>query len=147
MDLWSSLFGDVNDESMFEEQTVVYNGQERKIQEFDPATASGKKWLDKMANVIAKSGVRCHHISNNAPRNICDLDPEARKAGIATAKKWLDGAATIGAQSMRVNSGGPRIAPAATATTGYPRNEEIEEVLRQRDRRSARWPSTARRSA
>jgi sugar phosphate isomerase/epimerase len=129
MDLWSSLFGDQNDESMFEEQKLVYNGQERTIREFDPATASGKKWLDNMANVIAASGVRCHHISNNAPRNICDLDPEARKAGIAVAKKWLDGAAIIGAKSMRVNSGGPRIAPAATATTGYPRNEEIEKYF------------------
>ena len=129
MDLWSSLFGDQDDDSMFEIQKVVYGGRQREIREFDPATTSGKKWLDKMTDKIAETGVRCHHISNNAPRNVSDLDPAARKAGIATAKKWLDGAAHIGAKSMRVNTGGPRIVPAATADTGYPRNEEIEKYF------------------
>lgn len=129
MDLWSSLFGDQEDDSMFEEQQIVYGGRERTIREFDPATASGKKWLDKMADRIATTGVRCHHVSNNAPRGAAELDPEARKACVKTAKKWLDGAAQIGAKSMRVNTGGPRIAPAATAETGYPRNEEIEKYF------------------
>jgi hypothetical protein len=60
--------------------------------EFDPSTASGKKWLEKLAGKIQATGTRCHHISNNAPRNISDLDAEKRKAGISVAKNWLDAA-------------------------------------------------------
>ncbi len=126
MDLWSSLFGDVDDASMHREFTFTRGERSRTFQEFDPSTPSGKKWLGKLADVCVKTGVRVHHISNNAPRNISDLDAEQRQEGIAVAKKWLDGAAMIGAKSMRVNTGGPRIAPPATAETGYPRNEEIE---------------------
>jgi len=55
-----------------------------------------------------RPGRRAQHISNNAPRDICDLDVEKRKTGIEVAKKWLDGAKIVGAKSMRVNSGGPR---------------------------------------
>jgi hypothetical protein len=36
--------------------------------EFDPSSASGKKWLDTMAAKLGATGVKCHHISNNAPR-------------------------------------------------------------------------------
>ena len=118
MDLWSSLFGDVGDETMF-----IKN-------EFDPSSASGQRWLGELAGRIAKTGVRCHHISNNAPRNICDPDAELRKQGIAVAKVWLDGCARIGAKTMRVNTGGPRIVPSATATQGYPRNDEIVKLLK-----------------
>jgi sugar phosphate isomerase/epimerase len=118
MDLWSSLFGDVTDSSM-------YVGGE-----FDPVSASGKKWLDQLSGKMAATGVQCHHVSNNAPRNICDLDAELRKKGIAVAKIWLDACAHLGAKSMRVNTGGPRIVPSATATTGYPRNDEIVKLLK-----------------
>jgi sugar phosphate isomerase/epimerase len=118
MDLWSSLFGDVTDSSMF-------TGGE-----FDPTSASGKKWLDQLAGKIAATGVKCHHVSNNAPRNICDPDAELRKKGIAVAGIWLDACARIGAKTMRVNTGGPRIVPQATATTGYPRNDEIVKLLK-----------------
>jgi len=118
MDLWSSLFGDVADETMF-----VKN-------EFDPSSVSGKRWLDELATRIARTGVRCHHVSNNAPRNICDPDAELRKQGIAVARVWLDGCARIGAKTMRVNTGGPRIVPSATATTGYPRNDEVVILLK-----------------
>jgi sugar phosphate isomerase/epimerase len=131
MDVWSSLFGDVKDESMFETVSLMYNGQERKITEFDPAKPSSKKWLDQFANKIAATGTRCHHISNNAPRNVSEPDAELRKQGIATAKKWLDAAATLGAKTMRVNSGGPRLVPEASAQGGgYPRNNEIEVYLK-----------------
>ncbi len=126
MDLWSSLFGDVTDDSMYAPYEFKRGNRSRTFYEFDPSTPSAKKWLDKMANVIATSGVRCHHISNNAPRDICVVDKEARRKGVETAKKWLDGAAILGAKTMRVNTGGPRIAPPAVATSGYPRNEEIE---------------------
>ena len=130
MDLWSSLFGNVDDDSMFVETSATVQGQARTTREFDPSTASGKKWLDELANRIATTGVRCHHVSNNAPRNISDLDAEARASGVEVAKKWLDGCARIGAKTMRVNTGGPRIAPAASAAGGgYPRNDEVVKYL------------------
>lgn len=130
MDLWSSLFGDVSDDSMFTSYTFTRNGQSREIREFDPATPSARKWLDRLAASSAEAGLRIHHVSNNAPRNIADLDAEARRQGIATAKKWLDACAQIGAKTMRVNTGGPRIVPSASAATGYPRNDEIVKYLR-----------------
>ena len=107
MDLFSGLFGDMGDDSMYVKSTVSFNGRSRTVTEFDPSSTSGKKWLEKMANKQIATGTKCHHISNNAPRDICDLDAEKRKAGIEVAKKWLDGAAMLGAKSMRVNSGGP----------------------------------------
>ena len=55
---------------------------------------------------------------------------EKRKAGIEVAKKWLDGAAMLGAKSMRVNSGGPRIAPSPVADpSSYPKNNELAQYL------------------
>ncbi len=129
MDLWSSLFGDVTDDSMFVEQTWTRGERTRTFYEFDPSTASGKKWLDTLANTNAAAGVKCQHVSNNAPRNISDLDEEKRKAGIAVARHWLDASATLGAKSMRVNTGGPRVAPCATTDEGYPKNDEIVKYL------------------
>src|SRR5262249_56512202 len=102
----------------------------RVTEEFDPSSASGKQWLGKMANKMTATGTKCQHISNNAPRDICELDVEKRKAGIAVAKKWLDGAAILGAKSMRVNSGGPRIAPGPVVTSDYPKNDELAVYLR-----------------
>jgi len=133
MDMWSSLFGDMDDKSQYVTTTITgYNGKPRPVIEFDPSTASGKQWLEKMANVQAKESVFCHHISNNAPRDICDLDESKRKAGVEVAKKWLDGAAIIGAKSMRINSGGPRIAPSPSPNaSSYPKNPEIEKYLDQ----------------
>lgn len=129
MDLWSSLFGDFTDDSMYAGQQMTFGGAARTVYEFDPSSAAGKKWLEKLAGKIVETGVKCHHVSNNAPRDICDLDPEKRRAGIEVAKKWLDGSAMIGAKTMRVNTGGPRIAPNATATADYPRNDEIVKYL------------------
>ena len=132
MDIWSSLFGDMDDDGQYVTQTYTdfFTGKTHTSREFDPSTASGKKWLDAMASTQVKTGVKCHHISNNAPRDICDLDPAKRAAGVAVAKNWLDGAAILGAKSMRVNSGGPRIAPAATQNeSGYATNAPIEQYL------------------
>jgi hypothetical protein len=71
MDMWSSLFGDMDDKSQYVTTTITgYDGKPRLTTEFDPSTASGTRWLEKMANVQAKEGVFCHHISNNAPRDI-----------------------------------------------------------------------------
>jgi sugar phosphate isomerase/epimerase len=131
MDLWSSLFGDAGDDSQYVKSSITgYDGKSREISEFDPSTTSSKKWLEKMANKQITTGTQCHHISNNAPRDICELDPEKRKAGVEVAKKWLDGAATLGAKSMRVNSGGPRISPGPMDDpSSYPKNPAIEQYL------------------
>ncbi len=129
MDLFSGLFGDITDNSMYTDVPVLNGAATRVTQEFDPSSASGIKWLEKLSSTMASTGTKCQHISNNAPRDISELDEDKRKAGIAVAKKWLDGAKIIGAKSMRVNSGGPRIAPCAIATSDYPRNNEIEKYL------------------
>src|SRR5260370_28501172 len=124
MDLFSGLFGDVADDSMYVSVPVMVGGATRVTQEFDPSSASGKRWLEKMANKMKATGTSCQHISNNAPRDICEMDVEKRKAGIEVAKKWLDGAAMLGAKSMRVNSGGARKAPPAAGPAGYPQAHE-----------------------
>src|ERR1051325_1182099 len=111
MDLFSGLFGDVADDSMYAQVPVLVGTATRTTQEFDPGSESGKRWLGKLSDKMSVTGTKCQHISNNAPRDICELDVEKRKAGIAVAKRWLDGAKIIGAKSMRVNSGGPRILP------------------------------------
>ncbi len=133
MDLWSSLFGDAADSSQYVKSTITnVDGKTREWEEFDPSTPSSRKWLDQMAAKLQATGTHIHHISNNAPRDICDLDDTKRKAGIAVAKKWLDGAAVIGAKSMRVNTGGPRISPIAEADpSSYPKNPKIEKYLDQ----------------
>jgi hypothetical protein len=119
MDVWSSLFGDVTDDTM-------YAGRG-----FDPSSASGRKWLERLASKLAQTGTTIHHISNNAPTGMAGPEEEARRAGIDVAKKWLDGAKIIGAKTMRVNSGGPSYLPAATrGPDGYPKNEEIGPYLK-----------------
>jgi hypothetical protein len=119
LDVWSSLFGDVTDDSMYGDRG------------FDPSTPSGRKWLDRFAATLAKTGTKVHHISNNAPNNISGPDEEARRAGIEVAKKWLDAAAIIGAKTMRVNTGGPSYMPDATrGPDGYPMNQQIGPYLK-----------------
>ena len=131
MDIWSSLFGDVEDESQYVKSTILdYSGKPRDITEFNPSSANGTRWLQKMAKVQSDTGVFTHHISNNAPRDICELDEAKRKAGVQVAKNWLDGAAILGAKSMRINSGGPRIAPSPNSDpSSYPKNPELEKYL------------------
>ncbi len=129
MDLFSGLFGDVTDDSMYVKVPLMVGAATRVTQEFDPSSASGKHWLDTMANQMTKTGTSCQHISNNAPRDICEMDAEKRKTGIEVARKWLDGAKILGAKSMRVNSGGPRIAPPAVATADYPKADELAKYL------------------
>ncbi len=130
MDVWSSLFGDTNDDSMYAQRELEVLGKRRSYSEFDPSTPSGKRWLDTFAAKCVKTGTKVHHISNNAPRDICDFDDAKRKAGIQVAKDWLDGAATLGAKSMRVNSGGPRISPWPVADpSSYPKNGELAKYL------------------
>jgi sugar phosphate isomerase/epimerase len=130
MDLFSGLFGDVTDDSMYAETPMMVGNQTRTAREFDPSTESSKKWLAKLADKMNVTGTKCQHISNNAPRDLCENDIEKRKAGVAVAKKWLDGAKIIGAKSMRVNSGGPRILPQPeTQSDGYPKSDAIAKYL------------------
>jgi sugar phosphate isomerase/epimerase len=129
MDLFSGLFGDVNDAEMYTQVPIVTPNGTRTTLEFDPSSTAGKRWLDKMAAKMAATGTKCQHISNNAPRDICELDAERRKTGIGIAKKWLDGARVLGAKTMRVNSGGPRLVPGPVATADYPKNDELTKYL------------------
>lgn len=122
MDLFSGLFGDVTDDSMF------VNGQ------FEPSTPSGRKWLDTLVARMAATGTKLQHISNNAPTNLAESDPALRKAGVETGKRWLDAAAILGAKSVRMNSPralGPSIRPNAAIDpqTRYPKNTEIVPLL------------------
>jgi sugar phosphate isomerase/epimerase len=123
MDLFSGLFGDVTDDSMFVGR------------QFDPSSASGKKWLDQLAKNMAIAGVKCQHISNNAPTNLAGPDEAQRKEGVEIARKWLEGCAVLGVKSMRMNSTsalGPSIRPPAIPRDpgdGYPRNLDIGALL------------------
>lgn len=125
MDLWSSLFGDIDDETQF----MRLGSGERTYLEFDPSTLSAKQYLDRLADKIVTTGVKATHISNNAPRNIADMDEDARQEGIRVAKNWLDASKQIGVQSMRVNTSGPRILPQSVIEGGYPRDTEIVPYL------------------
>jgi sugar phosphate isomerase/epimerase len=123
MDIFSGLFGDVTDDSMFAGRT------------FDPSTPSGKKWLDQLAAKLVTTGTKVQHISNNAPNDLAGPDEALRKAGVEVGKKWLDGAAIIGAKSVRMNSPralGPSIRPQAAIDprNGYPKNDEIMPYLK-----------------
>jgi sugar phosphate isomerase/epimerase len=122
MDIFSGLFGDVTDDSMFAGRT------------FDPMTGSGRKWLDQLANKLVTTGTKVQHISNNAPTNLAGPDEDARKAGVEVAKRWLQGCSVLGVKSMRMNSPqalGPSIRPNAIprSNDGYPRNLEIIPLL------------------
>jgi sugar phosphate isomerase/epimerase len=123
MDLFSGLFGDVTDDSMFVGR------------QFDPSSTSGKKWLDQLAKNMALTGVKCQHISNNAPTSLAGPDEAQRKEGVEIARKWLEGCAVLGVKSMRMNSTsalGPSIRPPAIPRDpddGYPRNLDIGALL------------------
>ena len=125
MDLYSALFGDVTDDTMFTQSAG---------RTFDPSSASGRKWLDALANTLVTTGTKVQHISNNAPTSLADANPDVRKAGVAIAKRWLDGCAVLGVKSMRMNSPqalGPSVRPQAVPRSGdgYPRNEAIVPYL------------------
>jgi sugar phosphate isomerase/epimerase len=134
MDLFSGLFGDVADDSMFITAAEGGGGGGG----FDPTSLSGRKWLDALASKCVTTGVKVQHISNNAPFGLADFGtPEAdarRKAGVAMAKRWLQGCAVLGVRSMRMNSTsalGPPIRPNAIPRSGdgYPRNLDIVPML------------------
>jgi len=132
MDLYSGFFGDVDDNSMYFPEGSADQG-------FDPLSPSGRKWLDKLANVCVKTGMKVQHISNNAPTDLAEYgSPEKdalRKAGVAMGKRWIKGLSVLGVKSMRMNSPralGPSIRPNAVQRgpgDGYPRNIDIVPML------------------
>jgi sugar phosphate isomerase/epimerase len=126
MDLWSSLFGDVTDDSQFVSQDVGGRGR----LEFDPSTPASRRYLDRLVANMASTGVTAKHVSNNAPRNLADLDEEKRQEGISVAKIWLDACQQIGVASMRANTGGPSILPPSQIKGGYPQNTDIVPYLK-----------------
>ena len=84
------------------------------------------------------AGTKVQHISNNAPFGLADFgSPEAdarRAAGVAMAKRWLEGSAVLNVKSMRMNSPqalGPSVRPNAIprSSDGYPRNLEIIPLM------------------
>jgi sugar phosphate isomerase/epimerase len=133
MDIFSSLFGDIGDDTMF------FPALDGRPGGFDPMSPSGRAWLDKLANVLVKTGTRVQHISNNAPTNLAaygsPAEDETRKAGVAMAKRWLEGCAVLGVKSMRMNSPqalGPSVRPNAVPRgpgDGYPRNIDLPPML------------------
>jgi sugar phosphate isomerase/epimerase len=134
LDIFSGLFGDVADDSMFITAAEGGGGGAG----FDPMSPSGRRWLDRLADTLARTGTTVQHVSNNAPFGLADFgSPEAdarRAAGVAMAKRWLEGCAVLGVTSMRMNSPqalGPPIRPNAIprSSDGYPRNVEIVPLL------------------
>ena len=133
MDMRSALFGDVTDDSMF------FPAQNGRAGGFDPLSPSGRKWLDTLANTLVTTGPKVQHVSNNAPFALASYgSPEAdaaRKAGVAMARRWLEGCAVLGIKSMRMNSPeafGASIRPSAIARgpgDGYPRNIDMVPML------------------
>ena len=132
MDLYSGFFGDVGDNNMYFPEGSADEG-------FDPLSPSGREWLDRLANVCVKTGMKVQHISNNAPTNLAEYgSPEKdalRKAGVAMGKRWIEGLSVLGVKSMRMNSPralGPSIRPNAVLHgpgDGYPRNIDIVPMI------------------
>ncbi|HOM98902.1 MAG TPA: sugar phosphate isomerase/epimerase family protein [Acidobacteriota bacterium] len=134
MDLWSSVFGDPDDPDQFTEVKMEGGGGSRSFLEWDPSTPASRRWLDRMVEQMERTGTRCCHISNNAPRNLADPNEELRQEGVRVAKAWMDAASILGAKTMRANTGisGTRIMPEAKADkSGYPRNDEIVRYFNQ----------------
>ena len=152
MDLFSGLFGDITDDTMF------FPGQNGRPGGFDPLSPSGRKWLEKLANTLVKTGTAVQHISNNAPTNLAAYgSPEEdakRKAGVDMAKRWLEGCAVLGVKSMRMNSPsalGPSVRPERRAAWSRRRLPAPASTCRpcwsRRSSRTRRWPTSAASSA
>ena len=82
MDLFSGLFGDPTDDSMFLPQgSPIGSG-------FDPMSQSGRKWLDQLANILVKTGTHVQHISNNAPFGLADFGSPEADTRAKPASRW-----------------------------------------------------------
>ena len=63
MDLFSGLFGDVTDDSMYITAAEAGGGGGG----FNPTSPSGLKYLEQLGNILVKTGTKIQHVSNNAP--------------------------------------------------------------------------------
>ncbi len=118
MDLFSGLFGDLNDDRQYVKSSFIgSDGTSHEMTEFDPSSAAGKQWLEKMANKQVTTGTRCHHISNNAPRNICDMDADKEKAGRSGSQEVAGRRCHAGRQ---VDAGEQRRSPDSSLTGSRP---------------------------
>src|SRR5258706_11724743 len=61
MDIYSALFGDVTDDSMFTQRPNGGPGT------FDPSTPSGREWLGNLPSKQAAPRVETHHIFHKIP--------------------------------------------------------------------------------
>ena len=78
LDLWSDVFGDVTDGGQWQETKVERDGKAFTMARWDPSLPASKKWLDKLADTLVKTGTKVQHISNNAPFALADFgSPEA----------------------------------------------------------------------
>jgi len=128
LDLWSDVFGDPADTAQYTETTIERNGKPFTMRRWDPSAPASKKWVEKLAAIIANEKFVTQHLSNNAPQFLADPDDTKRREGIRVAKLWMDTAAVLGAKTMRANTGtsSGRIMPEAQDhATGYPKNEQI----------------------
>ena len=105
LDLWSDVFGDVADAAQYKRRRSSGRARRSASSAGIRRLPASKKWLEKLAATIQKTGTVCQHISNNAPQNLADPDDEKRKEGIRVAKAWMDAAAMLHAKTMRANTG------------------------------------------
>ena len=95
MDLFSGLFGDVTDDSMYTAGVRCRSAdQMRRVTRSSTPRQRGQTLARQDGEQDEGYRHGCQHISNNAPRDICEHDAEKRKAGIAVAKNWLDAASS-----------------------------------------------------
>ena len=134
LDLWSDVFGDPADSAQYTETTVQMDGKPFPMRRWVPSAPASRKWLEKLASVIANEKFVTQHVSNDAPQLLADPDDAKRKEGIRVAKLWMDAAAILGAKTMRANTGTAigRIMPGAEDHgTGLPKNEKIVVYLKK----------------
>ena len=134
LDLWSDVFGDPADAAQYTETSALLNGKPVTTRRWNPSAPASRKWVEKLASIIANEKFVCQHISNNAPQFLADPDDARRREGIRVAKVWMDLAAILGARTMRANTGTVigRIMPEAEDhSTGYPKNEKIVVFLKK----------------
>src|ERR1700733_12263222 len=66
MDLFSGLFGDPADDTMYVPVPLMTGVATRTTYEFDPSSAAGKHWLEKMAAKISAAGGVLRQLSQQA---------------------------------------------------------------------------------
>lgn len=134
LDLWSDVFGDPADSTQYTETTVQRDNKPFPMRRWEPGAPAARKWLEKLASVIANEGFVTQHLSNDVPRFLADPDDAKRTEGIRVAKMWMDVAAILGAKTMRANTGTAigRIMPGAEDhSTGLPKNDKIVVYLKK----------------